>query len=304
MYVLLGANGNITSKAARLLLGQGRKVRVVGRSAQRLESLRQAGAETAVGDAADARFLAQALRKAEAVYTMLPSNYGAADPLAESALTGAAIVQAIESSGVARVVNLSSIGAHLPASTGPIASLYAQEARLDALKHVSTLHLRPGSFYENHLGAMGTIRALGVYADTIDPNAAIPSIATADIAAVLARELTASRPAGSRVLHLRGPRFYTPVEAAAILGEAIGKPGLKYVQADAAQAKESMILQGISPAMADLFVEMSAAFGRPELVATLDSGPTEIAPTTLEQFAAQFAAAYAAGAPATDAVSA
>ena len=35
MYVLLGANGNITSRLARLLLAQNHPVRVVGRDAQR-----------------------------------------------------------------------------------------------------------------------------------------------------------------------------------------------------------------------------------------------------------------------------
>jgi uncharacterized protein YbjT (DUF2867 family) len=67
MYVLLGANGNITSKAVRILLSQGKRARVVGRGAQRLQSLRQAGAELAVGDITDVQFLTSAMRGAEGV---------------------------------------------------------------------------------------------------------------------------------------------------------------------------------------------------------------------------------------------
>jgi uncharacterized protein YbjT (DUF2867 family) len=297
MYVLLGANGNITSKTARLLLAKGKAVRVVGRDRQHLEPLRQAGADIALGSVADARFLAEALRGAKAVYTMLPPNYAAADPLAESARTGAAIVEALQASGLTQVVNLSSIGAHLPAGTGPIVGLHAQEARLATLKGVSILNLRPGYFYENHLAAIGTIRALDAYADLIDPNVPVPSVATADIAAVAARELVAAPPGtGTRVLHLHGPRLYTPVEAAEILGAAIGRPDLRYVKGDAAQAKAAMTQHGISPAMADLFAEMSAAFGRADFTATLEAGPTETTPTTLEQFAPVFAEAYTAAA--------
>jgi uncharacterized protein YbjT (DUF2867 family) len=295
MYVLVGANGNITSKAARLLLAQGQGVRVVGRNARRLEPLRQAGADLAIGDVADAGFLTEAFGGAQAVYTMLPPNYAATDPLAEYARIGEAIAQAIGASGITRVVNLSSTGAHVPAGTGPIAALHAQERRLDALAGVRTLHLRPGYFYENHLGAIATIQAVGVYADLTDSDVPIPSVATTDIAAVVVRELLRPRlDGGHRVLHLRGPRLYTQAEAAALLGRAIGRPELQHVKADAAQVKAAMRQQGISPAMADLFEQMSRAFGWPEFVAGIEAGPTEITPTSIEQFAPIFAATYAA----------
>jgi uncharacterized protein YbjT (DUF2867 family) len=231
MYVLLGANGNITSKAARILLSQGNDIRVVGRSAARLEPLRQAGAQLAIGDIADVEFLSGALRGAQAVYTMIPPQYGAPEPLVDYARAGEAIAKAITAVGVKRVVNLSSTGAHLAAGTGPIVALRAQEARLNAIAGVHTLHLRPGYFFENHLNAIGLIKAYGVYSDTLDPNAAIPSIATSDVAQVVARALREPGNGAEKwVLHLRGPKPYTPTEAAAILGDAIGKPDLHYAQ--------------------------------------------------------------------------
>lgn len=60
MHVLLGANGNITSKAAKLLLAEGEKVRVIGRDAGRLKPLKDAGAELAIGNTLDAGFLERA----------------------------------------------------------------------------------------------------------------------------------------------------------------------------------------------------------------------------------------------------
>src|SRR3954468_24718036 len=74
MYVLLGSNGHITSRAARLILAQGESVRVVGRSAASLEPLKSAGARIAAGDITDEAFLAKAFDGARAVYTMIPPD--------------------------------------------------------------------------------------------------------------------------------------------------------------------------------------------------------------------------------------
>lgn len=293
MVVLLGANGNITSRLARLLLAQGHPVRVVGRDARRLEPLVRLGAQAAVGELGDAAFLASALRGASAVYAMVPHCYGAPAPMAEYARIGEGIARAVAAAGVRRVVNLSSIGAHLAAGTGPIVNLHLQEQRLNAIQGLSVMHLRPGYFFENHLNAIGIIKAYGVYSDLMAAHVPVPSVSTEDIAAVAARELTSVSPsAQSRVLHLRTAQLHTAAEAAAILGRAIGVPDLAYVQAEPAQAKAGMVQAGISPAMADLIEEMNDAFLRPEFLAGMNSGPTEITPRGLEDFAETFRSAY------------
>lgn len=291
MYVLLGAHGNITSQVAQRLLAQQRPVRVLGRSADHLAPLQAAGAEIAVGDAADAAFLSAAFHGASAVYAMIPPAYGAADPRAVQAKVGEAIARAIAAAGVRRIVNLSSGGAHLPAGTGPIAGLHDQERRLGALPGLSLLHLRPGYFFENLLHAAGLIKALGVYPSMERSDAPIAMVATRDIAAVVARELLADAAPGPRILHLRAAE-YTMHDAARILGAAIGRPDLRHVQADPAQAKAGMVEHGFSPAMADQFEEMAAALSDGRIAAGFKAGPTETAPTTLDAFAPRFAEVY------------
>jgi uncharacterized protein YbjT (DUF2867 family) len=290
MFVLMGANGNITSKAATILLKQGHKVKVIGRKAESLAALKAAGAELALGDASNADFLTQAFKGATAVYTMIPPNYASNAFRAWQNQIGAAIAEAVARSGVTRVVNLSSIGGHLPDGTGPIAGLHDMEQKLNAIDGLDLLHLRPGYFMENHFNALGTILPFGVYADMIDGQIPIGTIATQDIAAVLARELANSRGTGSRALHLRSPKLITQDEAAAILGAAIGKPDLKHVKADPAQAKAGMTAHGLSQNMADLFEEMSVAISGNAFNQAFEQGPTEITPTTLDAWAPVFAA--------------
>ncbi len=57
MYVIMGATGNIGSKLADILLDKGKKVKVIGRSAERLQPFVDHGAIPAVGDVSDVEFL-------------------------------------------------------------------------------------------------------------------------------------------------------------------------------------------------------------------------------------------------------
>jgi short subunit dehydrogenase-like uncharacterized protein len=52
-YVILGATGNTGSIIADSLLSKGKKVRVVGRDAERLERFVRKGAEAFIGDVSD-----------------------------------------------------------------------------------------------------------------------------------------------------------------------------------------------------------------------------------------------------------
>jgi uncharacterized protein YbjT (DUF2867 family) len=246
-----------------------------------------------VGDVADADFLANAFAGATAVYTMIPTEYAAPDLAASQDRFGMTIAQAITAAGVERVVNLSSIGAHLSSGTGPITGLHRQEQRLNAIDGVDVLHVRPGYFFENHLLALDMIPAIGVYADMTAPDAPLPMVATADIARVMARELRMPSAKGKRVLHLRAPRLYTMRESTALLGAAIGKPDLAYVQSDPQEARAALMQQGFSENVAAQLEEMSIAFSSGRLDGEYEKGPTEIMPTTLEHFAATvFKSAY------------
>lgn len=151
MFVITGATGKTGSKLTEMLLEDGHKVRVIGRDAGTLKTFTAKGAEAAVGDMADRVFLTTAFTGAEAVFALIPPNFGVADFRTYQKKIGESIVTAIQDSGTRYVVNLSSQGAHLPDKTGPIAGLHDQEERLNKLECVNVLHLRPTYFMENLL---------------------------------------------------------------------------------------------------------------------------------------------------------
>src|SRR5438094_5465506 len=72
MYVIVGASGNTGSIIADSLLSKGKKVRVVGRDAGRLQRFVRQGAEAFTGDVSDAAALTKAFTGARAAYLLLP----------------------------------------------------------------------------------------------------------------------------------------------------------------------------------------------------------------------------------------
>ncbi len=120
-YVITGATGNIGHALAEKLLAGGYKVRALGRSAERLKPLTDKGAEPLVGDLEDAAFITRAFQDAKGVFAMIPSNPTAPDIRADQNRISESLAATVRQAGVTHVVTLSSIGAHLPEGTGPIA---------------------------------------------------------------------------------------------------------------------------------------------------------------------------------------
>lgn len=291
MYVITGATGNIGKLIAEALLDAGKPVRVIGRSAEKLAALTSRGAEAAVGSLDDVDFLTQAFEGATALYALIPPQYAAEDFRAYQNQVGEAIAKAIRAARVPYVVNLSSQGAERPDKNGPVGGLYDQEQRLNALSDVNIVHLRPTYFLENFLSNIGIIKGMGIHGAPLGPDVPFSAIATPDIAKVATEYLLNLDWSGHSVRDLLGPRDITMGEATRVLGQAIGREDLPYVQFSYEDAKQGMVGAGLSPDVARLMVEMNQAMNEEGLAPTPRT-PDNTTPTTLEEFAPTFAAVY------------
>jgi len=259
MYVIMGATGNIGSKLANILLDKDEKVKVIGRSAERLKPFVDHGAEAAVGDVSDVGFLTNVFKGADAVFALIPPAYTANDFRGYYNEIGANIVKSIQESGVKYVLFLSSHGAHLPEKTGPIKGLYDVEQKLNTLDDVSILHLRPTYFMENLFANIGMIKNMGMNGGGIKGDVKFAMIATKDIAPVAAEHLLKRDFSGKTVYELLGERDVSMDEVTKVFGEKIGKPDLGYVQFSAEDEKKGMMDFGLSDDVSDQLVEMSQA---------------------------------------------
>jgi len=294
MIVITGATGNIGSRLVEILLSRGEQVRAVARSPQKLAGLAAKGAEARAGDLADSAFLASAFNGADAVFALVPPNYGAEDFRAYQHRIGESIAAAVRKSGVKHVVNLSSQGADLPDGTGPIKGLYDQEARLNRLDGVNLLHVRPTYFLENLLVNIDLIRKMGIMGSAVRGDIRFAMIATRDIAAHTAERLVKRDFSGRSVQDLLGQRDVSLDEAAGIIGKKIGKPDLRYITFPYDDAEKAMTGMGLSPDVSKLYVEMSRALNDGRFAVGLVRTRENTTPTSIEEFADHFARIYGA----------
>jgi hypothetical protein len=224
---------------------------------------------------------------------LIPPSYGEVNFRAYQNVVGRSIADAVDETGVKYVVNLSSVGADLKSGTGPVLGLHDQEERLNRLEKVNVLHLRPTFFMENFLPIIPVIESRGVFGYALRGDVRFTMIATRDIAEIATQRLLALDWEGKSVLTLLGERDLNLIEIAQALGKAIGKPTLQHRQVPYEEASLSMTRMGCSEDVARCMIEMLRGINEGRLLAGTPRTPQTTTRTSIEQFAVEFADAYA-----------
>jgi uncharacterized protein YbjT (DUF2867 family) len=292
-YTITGASGNIGRVIAEQLLEQHHTVRVFGRNEGRLQPLVGAGAKPFVGDLENTRLLTEAYRGADAIFAMIPPNLQSEDFIGYADRISKAHVEAVRKAGVKRVVALSSIGAHLSGGTGVVQVLHNFENDLTALEGCDVLVLRPGYFMDNILVQTQIIKAFGFAASPVNGDVATPVVYTRDIGEMAAARLANLKISGRAIEYVLGERDITYNEIGDVLGKAIGKPDLKYVQLPGDQAVAGMTQMGVSRPVAVLLVELADAINDGRLLSQFRRTPANTTWTSIEEFSKIFADIYA-----------
>jgi len=287
MYAITGATGNTGSVIAAKLLARGKKVRVIGRDARRLQDFVRKGAEAFVADVTDAEALTKALTGAEAAYAMIPPNPASPDVSGYQERVSDALVAAITKAGVGHVALLSSVGADKPQKVGPVVGLHNFEQKLDSVAGLNALYVRAGYFMQNTLAQIGVIQNFGLLGGPLRADLAVPMIAARDIGDWAAEELLRLNFSGKQARELLGQRNLTFKEVASVIGQAIGRPTLGYSQFPPALIKPALLQAGMSSNMADLILEMSEALNSGYMVPLEARSAQNTTPTTFETFVAE-----------------
>jgi uncharacterized protein YbjT (DUF2867 family) len=140
---------------------------------------------------------------------------------------------------------------------------------------------------ENTLAQIGIIQSMDTTAGPLRPDLAFPMIATRDIGNAAAQALLTLDFNGKQTRELLGERDLSYAEAATIIGTAIGKPDLKYVQLPQEQVRGAFLQMGMSANVADLILEMSTALNSGYVKPLEERSAENTTPTSYESFVAE-----------------
>ena len=287
--VLTGSLGNVGQPLTQQLAQQGHAVTLISSQPDKQAAIKALGATAAIGSVQDAGFLAATFTGADAVFVMVPPNFGAPDPRAYYQQLGRNYAQAVRAAGVPRVVHLSSWGAHLGHGTGFILGSHDIEQLLNTLPGVAVTHLRPGYFYYNLNSYLGLIKSQGIIGSNYGGEDKLVLVHPADIATAAAEELTAS---AASVRYVASDER-TPNEVARVLGAALGQPALRWVTFTDEQVRQSLAQRGVPAHIAALSVDLGDSIHRGALGEDYEQHkPATLGRVKLEDFAPEFVAAY------------
>lgn len=282
-----GSLGNISKPLTQKLVKAGHDVTVISSDAAKTAEIEALGAKAAIGLLADADFVTKAFTGADVAYTMVPPNFAAEDYRKYVGNAAKVYTEAIKASGVKRIVNLSSIGAHIDGGTGQISGVHDAEKVLNQLDGVAIKHVRAGFFYTNFYSNVPMIKQ-GFIGANYGSDTRLLLVSPNDIADVVTEELQGNF-TGKSVRYIISDE-HTAGEAAQILGDATGSPDLKWVEFTDEQSYNGMLQGGLTPELARNFTEMGSAIRAGILWEDFDATGAQITgQIKLEEFAKQFA---------------
>nr|WP_246242071.1 SDR family oxidoreductase [Flexivirga aerilata] len=280
MITVSGATGNVGSEVVRILRAQGVSVAGLSRQAHAGEP----DMAWRVLEPADTGSAREALEGADKLALIT----SAGEDMFERER---ALVQAAADAGVSHVVKLSGLGA------GPDAPIKLPQQHFKTEELIKSLGLvytfvRPNLFMQTLLASAQTVRDSGtLYAPAGD--GAISFTDVRDVAAVIAAALTQTGH-DNEIYEITGPDAFTFAQVAALFSQELGKD-VTFVDVAPDDAREGMLSSGLSPWLADAFVELygiyRAGYGAavlPGPIEKVTGRPAASLTTFLRQFAGQF----------------
>lgn len=275
MHIIVGGTGQVGSAVARALIRQHEPVTVITRDADHGSELKAKGVNIHVADIRDTAGLRAAFRTGKRAFLLNPPASPADDTDAEERSNIAAIVEALDGSGLEKVVAVSTYGAYRGERCGDLTVLYEFEQMLTAQPIPAAIN-RGAYYMTNWVGMLDAVRGSGKLPSFFPADLPIPMVAPKDVGEAAARRLL--EPAHDTSLrYIEGPELYTPQDVADAFGEALNMT----VDVDTIprEAWEDTFLQfGFSKPAAESYVCMTATVvdGRSEKPDRPERGQTTL----------------------------
>jgi len=318
---ITGSLGNISKPLAIELVQKGHSVTVISSQPERKQEIEALGAKAAIGKIQDLSFLKDTFEGQDTVYCMLPpfNFFGDSqlDYKNEARQIAANYLEAIRQAGVKKVIHLSSVGAEKKQGTGLLEFHYIVEQVLKQLPdEISLTHIRPANFdynlyqfmdmikgngflkgfigkilYLRHYGISGLLKGhSGLILSNYGADDLIAWVSPKDIAAAIAEEV--ENKSFARNTRYVASEELTCQQVARIIGEAIGKPYLKWVLISDKQMISALTQFGASDQIARDLTQMNKTTHDGSLFEDYFRNRPVLGKTKMKDFAVEFAAKY------------
>ena len=221
MYAITGITGKVGGALARALLADGQSVRAIVRDVDKGSAWVAQGCTLAQADMRDAAALTAAFDGVQGAFILPPSEFDPAPGFHEAREVIDAVKAALVAARPARVVCLSTVGAHVDRSNLLTQRTLMEQALGDLPMPIT--FLRPAWFIENAAWDVASARDTGILASFLQPlDKPVPMVATSDIGRVAAM-LLQQEWTGRRVVELEGPRRVSPLDIAAAFSAVLNR---------------------------------------------------------------------------------
>ena len=294
-YIITGSIGHISKPLSQQLIAAGHHVTIITSNSSKVDEIRSIGAAAAVGSVEDSSFLIKTLAGADGVYLMVPPKWTVTDWFAFQKEVVDHYIAAVKANQIKYIVALSSIGAHMRKGAGPVDGLGYLEEELAKLTDTNVRILRPGYFFYNLFSQIPMIKQAGFVGSTQPADFKLALTDTSDIAITAAADFLSGDFTGHEIKNIGSDDTHTWTEIAQILGAAIGKTDLPYVELTDEQSRAGMLQAGLNPVIAEGYVAMGKALRDGEMQADYwQNPPKTLGKIKLADFAQVFAGAYLA----------
>ena len=291
--ILTGSLGRISKPLAIDLIAKGHSVTVISSNAEKQKDIEALGARAAIGSIDDVAFLTETFAGADIVYLMQPPPNFFDHKLDIEAYwlnIAKSYVQAVQQSGVTKLIHLSSIGGHTDKGVGMLAAHHKVENILNELpKNVVIKTVRPVGFYYNMFAFIPVIKNANAIIQNYGGDEKEPWVSPLDIANVISEEI--EKPFDNRMIRYIASDEVSPNDVAKILGEAIGKQELQWLAIPDEQFQNNLVNAGFNPQAAKGVTEMNEG-RRNNLYDDYNQNKPVLSKIKLVDFAKEFATVY------------
>ena len=289
--VITGSLGNISKPLVEKLMQENHNLVIITNDAEKRNEIESIGATAAIGSLDDTDFLFETFAGAEALYAMIPPNLKEFNSVQHYSKIAESYRNAIIHSGIRRVVHLSSWGAHLDHGTGTILGSHHSEKILRSLENINLTFIRPCSIYYNLFNYIDMIKSAGIIWNNYKNDDKIVWAHPEDIADAVYEELMKSSPEKLNIRYVASDEV-TADETAKALGDAIGKPDLKWVYFTDEQVKNNLLQSGVPESFAQNLVDLHSSISSGRMGEDYEKNKPVLGKFKITDFAKEFAAVY------------